>query len=111
MSARSTWTSVQVRAEDLVRGEVVQIGGLAFTRLKHGGPLTKAAVQKPRYVEALGVGFKYAEVTARQRDTDRLDVEWVEVMFRGGDCPANSRIMFSLFRPYELVRVQVEKVN
>lgn len=110
MSPRSEWTSVTVRAEDLAAGEVALIGGLAFTRLKAGGALTKTAeIQKPRFVKILARSLAYA--TQQKPKADPLDVEWVEVMFKGGNCPTNSRVMFALFRPYELVRVQVEKVR
>lgn len=95
MSPRSTWTSVAVRAEDVKSGEVVLLGGLCFTRLIKDGPLTKTAFrQKARFVTAMNVS---------QQDG------WVEIMFKGGDSPANERVMFALFRPYEIVKVQVER--
>lgn len=95
MSARATYTSVAVRAKDLVAGEVALVGGLCFTRLSDSHALTKHSVrQKARYVEVLSV---------------RDNAGWVEVKFRGGDSPANDREMFALFRPFEVVRVQVER--
>lgn len=95
MSERSTWTSVLVRAEDVQVADVVLLGGLVFTRLTPGGPLGKAALrQKARYVA----------VEAVVRDSG-----WVELRFHGGDHPANSRVYYALLRPFELVRVQVER--
>lgn len=97
VSTRSTWTSVAVRAQDVVAGEVVLLGGLAFTRLSAGGPLCKSSMrQKARYVEVM-------------RASIVEEGQWIELMFRGGDSPANERVMFALLRPYEIVRVQVEK--
>jgi hypothetical protein len=94
---------VQTRAEDIKAGEIVQIGGLVFTRLRMDMALNKASQrQKARYVEVMRV--ERVEPEAKEKGGT-----WIEVMFRGGDCPANERVMFALFRPYELVRVQVEK--
>lgn len=95
MSERSTWTSVLVRAKDVQPFDVVLLGGLVFTRLAPHMPLSKAAVrQKARYVEVLSM---------------RPNDGWIELMFAGGDSPANERTMWALLRPYELVRVQVER--
>ena len=95
MSERSTWTSVLVRAKDIKRWDVVLIGGLVFTRLTPDMPLSKAALrQKGRYVEVIGV---------------HVNGGWIEFAFLGGDSPANERTMYALFRPYELVRVEVER--
>lgn len=95
MNARSTYTSVLVRAEDLVKGEPVLIGGLCFTRLAEGMPLSKYGLrQKARYVMPMDIVQGGG---------------WVEVKFLGGNCPGDERAVYALFRPYELVRVQVEK--
>lgn len=97
MSERSTYTSVMVRAEGIVPGEVVLLGGLCFTRLAPGMSLSKHSIrQKARYVKALEV-------------EKRSGGNWIEVEFLGGDSPSSERTMYALFRPYELVRVQVEK--
>lgn len=97
MSERSTYTSVLVRAQDIVPGEVVAIGGLCFTRLAEGMPLSKHGLrQKARYVVVRGVDVIQPN-------------NWIEVKFLGGNCPADEREMYALFRPCELVRVQVEK--
>lgn len=95
MSARSTWTSVLVRAEDVQVFDVVLLGGLVFTRLSPGGPLGKAALrQKARYVVVEAVVS---------------NAGWIELRFQGGDHPGNSRTYYALLRPFELVRVQVER--
>ena len=92
---KSQWGAVASRACDLVKGEVALIGGVCFTRLADGHPLTRSALrQKARYVEVLDVAAYSG---------------WVEVKFMGGDCPSNERVMYALFRPYEIVKVQVEK--
>ena len=93
--SRSTYTSVTVRACDVVAGEIVLIGGVCFTRLADHHPLTRSTLrQKARYVEVLSVVASNG---------------WIELKFMGGDCPANERIMYALLRPYELVRVHVAK--
>ena len=95
MSMRSTYTTLTVRAGEIVAGEVVALGGVCFTRLAEGYPLTRHAIrQKQRFVEVSAVTVTNG---------------WVEIKFEGGDCPANSRTMYALFRPFELLKVQVEK--
>lgn len=95
MSQRSTYTSLAVRASTLTAGEVALVGGICFTRLASDHPLTRFSVrQKARYVEVTSVV---------------LDRGWVEVKFTGGDCPSSEREMYALFRPCEIVRVQVER--
>jgi hypothetical protein len=89
-----------VRAQDIKVGEVAMIGGIAFTKLRQDGPLTKSSLrQRARFVEVLNV----ARVESEKGGT------WIEVMFRGGDSPANERVMFALYRPFEIVKIQVEK--
>lgn len=95
MSTRSTYTTVSVRAEDVVEGEIVALGGLVFTRLRAGGPLCKVTkAQRVRFREVMSV------VKADG---------WIEIEFVGGDCPANERTQYALMQPVELVKVQVER--
>lgn len=95
MTTRSTYTTVSVRAEDVVEGEIVALGGLVFTRLRAGGPLCKVTkAQRTRFREVLSVV---------------KDCGWVELEFVGGDCPDNERTHYVLMQPFELVRVQVER--
>lgn len=96
---RATYTAVNVRALSIIVGDKVKIGGLCFTRLSPDHALSRHSTrQKARYVEIKGV---------RHCD-DGLD-RWVELMFIGGDSPSSEREMYALFRPFELVALQVVK--
>ena len=92
---RATYKAINVRARSIMVGDVVKIGGMCFTRLSPDHALSRYSIrQKARYVDIKGVQ-KYDG--------------WVELKFLGGDSPANQREMYALFRPFELVQLQVLK--
>lgn len=96
MDPRRTYTSINVRAGSITAGDIVKVGGMCFTRLSPKHQLSRHSIrQRARYVEVLSAVHDVSG--------------WIELRFMGGDSPHTQREMYALYRPYELLQLQVAK--